>query len=112
AIGQLAPDGTRLLTGKPRLLGFIPQGFRVYGGAMTARAAYYRGEIESHLHSDVISILRTIDTSLAPAQVSGLSLGQVQNFGTLVQQAQQQKLPLFEISGSNSYLVGEANREF
>src|SRR5204862_1592048 len=33
-VTEMAPDGTTLLEGTPQLLGFIPQGFRVYGGRM------------------------------------------------------------------------------
>lgn len=33
-VTEMAPDGITLLEGSPALLGFIPQGFRIYGGRM------------------------------------------------------------------------------
>lgn len=79
---------------------------------MTSRASHYRGKLERHLLDDVITPLRLIDESLAPAHVSGLLLGQIQDLGVLIPEAQKQHMPVIEMKTGNASLISEAKREF
>ena len=54
----LAPDQVYRLPGRPVVLGFIPQRFRVYRGAAAAVQAKYLYQIERHVKSDVVAVLR------------------------------------------------------
>ena len=112
AITSLAPDDTLLLPGKPRFLGYIPQRFRVYGQGMVRRHAHYFARFEKQLHSDLIAELRKIDKTLAPSAGSRAKLGEVKDFATLVQLAQGQGVPLWEVQGGNSTLVAQARSAF
>lgn len=81
-IKMLAPDGVPLLVGMPRLLGYIPQGFRVYGDDIAYAFRSYIPKIEKSLYTEVIVRMRELDGNLAPEGTSGLKLGQVKNFGS------------------------------
>lgn len=111
-LASLAPDGSAMLPGKPRFLGYIPQGFRVYGKGMARMAARYQRRFEKQLVAHVISPLRTIDTSLAPRHLSSAKLGEVKDFATLVQQAQEQGVPLWNTDAAAPYQRDEARSAF
>ncbi len=99
-ITSLAPDGINLLPGMPKYLGHIPQRFKVYGQAMASDPRYYLGQVKKRLFSEVTNVLRAVDTSLAPKSV-GSSLGEVKEFGGLIQLAQQRGVPLSDVRGGN-----------
>lgn len=107
-----APPDVPLLTGRPKFLGYIPQGFRVYGNAMTSVASKYHSRFVKQLREDIIQPLRTLDKSLAPANLTGAKLGEVRNFASLVQQAQGQGTPLWKVFGSPSYQLDDARACF
>lgn len=100
-IADLAPKEFPLLSGRPSLIGYIPQGFRVYGGTMTEMSARYASAFEKTLLSDVISPLRAIDSSLAPERVASSRIGQVQHWPGLVQLGQQQQMPFSLVNGAS-----------
>lgn len=110
-IVSLAPDAIRLMPGKPRYLGYIPQRFKVYGREMTSDSKFYLRNLVSHLQGDVIDILREIDASMAP-NVGQSKLGEVKEFGSLVQKAQHQGVPLANVSGVDSSQCEEAKKAF
>ena len=110
-ITSLAPDDVSLMPGKPKYLGHIPQRFKVYGRGMTNDHRYYLGQVKRRLYSDVTNVLREVDTSLAPEAV-GAPLGEVKEFGVLIQQAQQQGVPLSDVSGGYDSQKRQAMREF
>lgn len=93
---SLAPDEAILLSGKPRFLGYIPQRYKVYGQAMANAPSTYLRRIEVRIRSDIVSVLREVDRSLASTDLSEAKLGQVKEFGVLVQAAQRQGVPLSE----------------
>lgn len=111
-ITSLAPDETFLLPGRPKFLGYIPLGFRVYGQLMASRPARYLARFERQLRSDLINLLRSVDKDLASLSVTNAKLGQVKDFATLPQLAQEQGLPFWEVTGASSTLTRQARVEF
>jgi cellulose biosynthesis protein BcsQ len=111
-ITQLAPDKSYLLPGKPRFLGYIPQQFRVYGQSMTRDHSFYLAQLERKIQSDIVLPLRNIDKTLAPLGSGASRLGEVRDFGVIVEAAQQQGLPLERVKGGNSALREAARVSF
>jgi cellulose biosynthesis protein BcsQ len=93
-IDRLAPDGIYLLRGDPRFLGYIPQHFRIYRGQVARGYSKYMSQIEKHIASDVVRVLRKIDPKLASTSLSQNKLGQIKDFGTLANESQIQGVPL------------------
>lgn len=100
-IRALAPDGTYLLRGEPRFMGYIPQRFKTYGQVMASVPAGFLPSVEKRIRADVISVLREIEPSLAQGTVSQLRLGQVQDFSTNAQKAQLQGVPIWLVDDGN-----------
>lgn len=111
-ISSLAPDKTYLLPGMPVFLGYIPQRFKVYGRAMAQSPNYYLRKLQRHMFDDVINVLREVDPKLAPSSVSDAKLGQVKEFGTLVQAAQREGVPFSQVSGGSLVSKTEASTAF
>ena len=95
-IDRLAPDGIYLLRGDPRFLGYIPQHFRIYRGQVASGYSKYMSQIEKHIASDVVKVLRKIDPRLASTSLSQNKLGQIKDFGTLANESQIQGVPLMQ----------------
>jgi cellulose biosynthesis protein BcsQ len=93
-IDRVAPDGLYLLPGSPRFLGYIPQHFRIYRGQVSSGYSRYMSQIEKHIASDVVKVLRKIDPKLASTSLSQNKLGQIKDFGTLANESQVQGRPL------------------
>lgn len=93
-VSDLAPDGSYLFPGRPRLLGYIPQRFRVYGGQITSEYAKFLPQLERAVQGDVVEVLRRLDPELVPADLSNLRLGDVKDFGSLAAASQRQGLPI------------------
>lgn len=111
-IASLAPAAIPLLPGMPRYLGCIPQQFKVYGRQMASDSGFYLRQVERRLYSDVIGVLRQIDESLAPKSAGQPKLGQIKDFGALVQQAQRQGVPLADVQGGILSQKKEAEQAF
>jgi cellulose biosynthesis protein BcsQ len=111
-IVALAPKDFPLLHGRPSLLGYIPQQFRVYSGGMTKLSSKYAAEFEATIHSDVITRLRAIDPKLALERIAGSRIGEVQHWPNLVQLAQQQKVPMFAVQGASAGQPDAARTQF
>jgi len=111
-ISSLAPNETYLLPGMPVFLGYIPQRFKVYGQAMAQSPSYYLRKLQRHLFDDVTNVLRNVDPKLAPSNVSETKLGEVKEFGTLVQAAQREGVPFSEVTGGAIKLKTEARNAF
>jgi cellulose biosynthesis protein BcsQ len=106
------PEGALLLPGNPRFLGFAMQGFRVYGGGMVRMASKYQARFEKRLLPDLISPLRRLNENLSPSSASASRLIDVRDFSTLVQQSQEQRVPLWRVFGGPSYQMDEARNAF
>ena len=95
----LAPDQIYRLPGRPKVLGFIPQRFRVYRGSAAAVQAKYLYQIERHVKSDIIAVLRKIDPALVDSPSSQLLMGEVKDYSTLVTHSQEQGVPVRDVDG-------------
>jgi cellulose biosynthesis protein BcsQ len=109
-IADLAPEGTYLLPGRPVFLGYVPGGFRVYGGQIAREHSRFLSRIEREVHSQVVSLLTAVDPELAPHRLRDLKLGEVKNFSTLVAASQRQGLPLPTVNAGSAVQRGEAKR--
>jgi len=92
----LAPDNVYLLPGKPTLIGYIPQRFRVYADNVSADYSKYLPRIDRHISSDIGAVLKEIDTALAPLPFQS-RLGLVKDFGRLAAAAQSEGVPIWEV---------------
>lgn len=101
-IREIAPDKTPVLTGKPSLLGYIPQGFRVYRGEMAEASTRALSRLEKRVIDFVWRPLQHAYGLSTKERPSGLRLGEVKFFGTLVTEAQNQGVPLWKVSGGNA----------
>ena len=109
---ELAPTNVHLLPGLPRFLGYIPQRFRVYGGDVAASYARYLPRIEKSISSDLITVLRRIDPSLAPRSASESELGQVKDFNTIATASQTEGRPMKDVSAGPPAQRAEAEKVF
>src|SRR5262249_52404807 len=102
-IGDLAPQGTYLLPGRPVFLGYIPEGFKVYGGVVAREHSRFLSKIEREVHGQIVSLLNEVDPALAPGRLRDFKLGEVKNFASLVAASQREGVPLHEVhAGSPS----------
>lgn len=111
-INKLAPDDTYLIPGTPKLMGYIPQRFRVYRGEVTSGHVTYLARIERHINSDVVAVLRKIDPSLASASLSYNKLGLIKDFGSLAAASQTQGVPINNVNAGTSDQRVEAEKAF
>lgn len=100
-IVELAPEDTYLLPGKPHLLGYVPEGFRVYGGKVAGQPSQFLSMIEKDMHSQIVAVLRRVDPDLAIGRMAQFKLGEVKHFGSLVPASQQQGVPLAEVDAGS-----------
>ncbi len=111
-ISALAPDGTSLLPGSPKFLGYILQRFRMYGGAIASEFSSFAATLEKNIHSEIVTVLRKIDSDLAKGTMSQNKLGQVKDFSTLALLAQKQGKAFFNVDGGQAYQKEEAKGDF
>ena len=109
---ERAPDGTPLLKGKPKLLGYIPQGFRVYRGEMVESSLTVLSRLESRIVDFVWKPLQNAYDLPTKDRPSNLMLGQIKYFGTLVTEAQNQGKPIWGVSGGNASAKNDARHVF
>ena len=111
-ISRLAPDGVPLLPGTPRFLGYIPQRFRVYRGDVVSGQSDYLLQIEKHVFSDVVSVLRKLGDELAVGTMSQFKLGQIKDFNSLAPASQREGVPFKDVKGGDTNQAHEAQNAF
>lgn len=111
-IAGIAPDGAPLLRGRPKLLGYIPQRFRTYGQKMARAPSRYLHHLDRRINSDVVKKLRSVDPSLAPPSGAAKRLGEVRDFGVIVQDAQSQGVPIAAVRGGDDGQKADARAAF
>ncbi len=99
-VEMIAPDDAGLLPGKPKLIGYIPQRFRVYGGDIASNQARYLALVEKQLHADVVQVIRAVDPELAALSVSQMKLGQVKDFGRLAAESLREGRPIWQVAAA------------
>jgi cellulose biosynthesis protein BcsQ len=97
SISELAPDGVTLLPGHPRLTGYIPQRFKIYGGQPATSFAELFPRIERTVQEDVVSVLKRVDPSLVSAARPPLRLGEIKEFGVLANAGQLEGLAIADV---------------
>lgn len=101
-ISDLAPEETSLLTGRPQFLGYIPGGFRVYGGLAVKEQSHFLSRLDKEVHSQIISILRDVGPDLVPQRSSTPRLGEIPNSASLVTASQREGRPLWRVKAGTS----------
>ncbi len=107
---SLAPEGTYLLPGQPKFLGYILQNFSMYRGDFASQHAKFLPMIDRGIREDVIAVLKKVQPK-APA-ISGPKLGEVKNFGSLVTASQREGVPLQEVSAGTNQQRQSAKTAF
>lgn len=92
----LAPENVYLFPGRPSLIGYLPERFRVYGGQVAYDYSRYLPRIDRHISSDIGAKLRDISTDLAPLSFQS-RLGLVKDFGRCATLAQADGVPIWEV---------------
>jgi hypothetical protein len=108
----LAPDQVYRIPGRPTVIGYIPQRFRVYRGSPAGVQAKYLYQIERHVKSDIVAVLRKIDPALADSSPSQLLIGEVKDFSTLVTHSQEQGVPVSDVDAGTPEQRAEARVTF
>lgn len=111
-ITRLAPDKIELLPGLPRFLGYIPQRFRIYRGQITSGQADYLAQIEKHIYSDIVAVLRDVDASLVRGSISQLRLGQIKDYASLVPASQREGVAFKDVKNADKKQARDADRAF
>jgi len=110
-ITALAPEEAYLLPGHPVFLGYIPEGFRVYGGIAREHSRFL-ASIEKEIHSQVVALLRDLDPELAPGRLRDFRLGEVKHFGALVPASQREGQPLYAVTAGSPAQREQARNAF
>ena len=97
-ICDLAPRDMYLLPGRPVFLGYIPEGFRVYGGRASSEHSAFLSRIDKEVSSQIVQVLRGVHPSLAPGRSSGFKLGEIKHFGQLVLASQNEGKPIYDVT--------------
>lgn len=92
----LAPQDLYLFPGTPKLLGYVPQRYRVYRGLPAGQYAPFLPRIEKAIQSDVVTVLRRVDSTLIPYTISQLRLGDVKDFSSLANASQGAGVAMFD----------------
>lgn len=93
-ISELAPEDSYLLPGTPEFLGYIPQNFTVYGGAVASHHAKYAAQLDRSIQSDIVGVLKHMGFS---SKRSNYRLGEVKDFGSLVAASQREGVPIADV---------------
>jgi len=96
-ISALAPEEMLLLNGMPKFLGYVPGGFRVYGGTIAQQHSHYMAQIEKDMYGQIVALLRKIDPELAHGSMGQFKLGEIKDFGSLVPASQKDGLPFYAV---------------
>jgi cellulose biosynthesis protein BcsQ len=105
---SLAPDNVYLLPGKPTMMGYIPQRFRVYADEVAANYSVFLPRIDKRISADVGAVLRSVDKTLAPLEYQS-RLGLVKDFGRLAPLGQEQGLPIWDVGNTYENAKAKAN---
>jgi hypothetical protein len=109
---DLAPTGAPLLRGEPKFVGYIPQGFRVYGQGMARWPSKYHARFRKDLQTFLLRPLRRLSEDLVAVPASQAKLGEVKDFALLVQKSQEQGVPMWQVDGGPQYQMDEASQAF
>lgn len=109
-IASLAPDGTYLLPGDPKFLGYVPQNFSMYRGSVASQQASYLSLIDKSIRTDVVAVLRKVQPKFVPP--ASPKLGEVKDFGSLVVASQREGRPIDSVSAGTTDQRSTARNTF
>jgi cellulose biosynthesis protein BcsQ len=109
---EMAPDGTPLLSGDPKLLGFIPQGFRIYAGRMATAPLVALATLGPRVIDFVWKPLQQVSGTGTGEKPTKLKLAEVKDFGVLVTKSQQQGQPIWKVEGGSAESKAQAKKMF
>lgn len=81
SISDLAPPELIQMSGKPKLVGYIPQQFRIWGNAPTSSYAEMIPMVDRAVSEDVLARLKAVDAELGSAAKAPLKLPEIRSFG-------------------------------
>ena len=111
-IQDLAPSNLYLLPGLPKLLGYVPQRFRVYASRPSSEFASLLPRIEKTVQEDVITVLKRLDKSLVDAAVHPLNLAEIKDFSSQASAAQRFGVSLWNVDSVTPDQRSEARKVF
>lgn len=109
-IAELAPDDAPLLAAHPTFIGYIPQGFKVYGGMVSSQAQMLPG-LEVAIQRHVVERLNKIDPNLVNYG-DRLTLPMIQYFSSLAAVSQATGDPMYQAKGASTSLETKAFNAF
>jgi cellulose biosynthesis protein BcsQ len=108
----LAPEDIYVLPGKPRFIGYIAEGFRVYGGRIAQQHSKFLSRISKEVHSQIVVVLKAIDKNLAQGKMNDFKLGEIKDYGTLVSASQKEGVPIEEVNAGTKQQREHALQSF
>jgi hypothetical protein len=100
------------LNGTPKLLGFIPQGFRIYGGRMASAPLVALSTLGPRVIDFVWKPLQEAYGLSTKERPTKLKLGEVQDLGVLVTKSQEQGRPIWNVEGGNADSKAQSQKLF
>ena len=107
-ISDLAPTSIKLLSGTPRLLGFIPQRFRPYRHAPSSGPAGFIPLLEKRIQAEVVTVLKRLNPDLVPRTAFPLRIADVKDFAGLATSSQSEGVAMFEVKAASDSQREEA----
>ena len=111
-IRDLAPDGTYLLPGRPRFLGYVVQSFKLYAGAMVSQAREFLPRLDRRVAEDIVAVLERENAELIKTRPGHAMFGQVPNLSGLVALGQSTGRPLWKLADADPDLQIRAKHAF
>ncbi len=111
-ISSLAQENAFLLPGKPELLGYIYQNYKIYGSSIVKAKADFLPKMEREIHAQIIAVLEKLDLNIASKPLVKYKLGGIKEFGNLASKSQIQKIPMGDVVDDNPKQVKEAQKSF
>jgi cellulose biosynthesis protein BcsQ len=112
SICDLFPPELVLIEGAPRLLGFIPQRFRIYGGVPTLEFAKMLPAMDRAVKEDVVEVLGRLDAQLIPDPKFSLRLPEIKDFSGAATSAQRKGVALWHVDDTSPSQRDEAQSAF
>lgn len=111
-ISSLAPEGLVLLPGRPAFLGYVPEGFRTYGGIPTSQQSTYLAQIGKDIGTEIVGILREVDPALVSSRRKNHLLAEIKDFGQLVPASQRTGTPMDSVNAGSADQREQARSAF
>ena len=111
-IQELAPDNIYLLPGLPKLLGYVPQRFRVYASRPSSQFASFLPRIEKTVNEDVLTVLARLNPLLVTSAIHPLKLAEIKDYSGQATAAQQEGVALWNVNSGTQAQRDDARTDF